>query len=130
MPDFDARFTGSTTLEVWSDPPLGDSPSRINPYPEHPLRYRQVLTGDVVEFSAVVGGVEGPLDSALAGRLFYGWMIECPTPTAVPPVTSPPGQSSVVSFTPSAPGHYTYMMRRRGGGGIILHVDAIDFEGG
>jgi len=125
MPDFEARFTAGTTVQPWVDPPLDDTPSRINPEPEHPMLYRQAGTGETVTISAVVGGVVGPLDSALDGRLFYGWMIECPTPTAVPPVSSPPGQSSVVSFVPETAGHYTYMLRRWGGGGIILHVDAI-----
>lgn len=128
MPDFEARFTIGTTLETWEDPPLGSTPSRINPEPEHPLNYRRALLATTIEIRAVVGGVVGPLDSALGGRLFYGWMIECPTPDAVPPVSSPAGQSSVVSFYPIAAGHYAYMIRRQGGGGIILHVDVVDSE--
>lgn len=128
MPDFDVRFTAGTTLESWRDPALDNTPSRINPAPQRPLKYRQALTDDPVEVSAVVNGALAPLDSELGGRLFYGWWVEYPT--TVPAVTRPPGQSSVLSFTPAAPGHYAYALRRYGGGGIILHVDAIEFEGG
>lgn len=129
MPDFSVRFTAGTTLERWTDPALGEKPSRINALPELPLKRRQALTGDPVQISAVVDGVVGPLDAALDGRTFLGWFSEYPG-THAPPVTSPPGQSSVRSFTPAAPGHYTYVFRREGGGGIVLHVDAIDFVGG
>lgn len=127
MPDFAARFTGGTTIERWTDPALGELPSRINALPELPLKRRLALTDDPVEISAVVGGVVGPLDAALSGRTFLGWFAEYPG-THAPPVSSPPGQSSVRSFTPAEPGHYTYVLRRMGGGGIVLHLDAIVFE--
>ena len=71
---------------------------------------------------ASVAGVDAPLDGALDGRLFYGWFAEWASASA-PLVTSPAGQSSVRSFTPLEPGHYTYVLRRRGGGGCILHLD-------
>jgi hypothetical protein len=129
MADFGARFTAGATLENWADPALGERPSRIHALPELPLKRRLALTDDPVEISAVVAGVEGPLDAALSGRTFFGWFTEYPG-TSAPAVSSPPGQSSVRSFTPTEPGHYTYVLRRKGGGGIVLHVDAIDFVGG
>lgn len=133
MPDFGVRFPG-TAVESWNDPPgvrdapLDGTPSRINAVPHLPLKRRLALTSDPVEIRAVVAGVEGPLDAALGGRLFYGWWIEYPT--TPPLMIFAPAQSSVLTFTPAVPGHYTYMLRRLGGGGLILHVDAVDFGGG
>jgi hypothetical protein len=122
MPDFLARFAAGTTLETWSDPPLGDRAGRLNPFIQRPHRYRRAESGALVEIAGVVAGVVGPLDGALGGRLFYGWFAE--TASGSPPaVTSPPGQSSVRRFTPTAFGHYTYVLRRAGGGGVILHIE-------
>jgi len=128
MPDFDARFTGGTTLEVWTDPPLDQRPTRINPFALHPHRYRRSEVGEEIEIAATVAGVSAPLDSALDGRTFLGWFAECPAWPG-PSVTSPPGQSSVRRFTPTEGGHYTYVLRRISGGGIILHVDVLGFDG-
>jgi hypothetical protein len=128
MPDFGASFTGGTTLERWADPALDQRPSRINPDPLHPHRYRRSEVGEEIEVTASVGGVAGPLDAALGGRLFLGWFAECPTGNG-PAVTIPPGQSSVRRFTVAAGGHYTYVLRRQGGGGIILHVDVVGLDG-
>lgn len=125
MADFGARFTAGAALANWTDPALGERPSRIHTLPELPQKRRLATTGEAVQVSAVVAGVVGPLDAALSARLFFGWFVEYPGPQA-PTVSSPPGQSSVRSFTPDAPGHYTYVLRRKGGGGIVLHVDAID----
>lgn len=123
MPDFSVRFTAGTTLERWADPALGERPSRINALPELPLKYRQAMIGEPVEIRAVVGGVLGPLDAALGGRTFLGWFAEYPG-TQPPTVSSPGGQSSVRTFTPLEFGHYTYVLRRQSGGGIVLHLDA------
>lgn len=124
MADFDARFTAGASLEVWSDPPLGAQPSRINPLPAIPHRRRVATLGNEVEISAIVAAVEGPVDGALGGRLFYGWLAEYAG--ARPNVSSPSGQSSVRRFTPTAPGHFTYVLRRQRGGGIILHLDVVN----
>jgi len=122
MADFLARFAAGTTLETWSDPPFGDRPSRINPSIQRPHRYRHADPESTVTIHASVDGVDAPLDAALDERLFYGWFAERPSATA-PIVTSPVGQSSVRTFTPLEEGHYTYVLRRQGGGGIILHLD-------
>ena len=123
MADFSAAFTAGTTTAVWADPAAASGllPSRINPDPLHPHRYRLAAPGVEVEITATVGGVEGPLDAALGGRTFLGWFAECPGPR--PNVTSPGGQSSVRRFTPVDEGHYTYVFRRLGGGGLIFHLD-------
>jgi len=123
MPNFDVRFTGAALVR-WADPPTEDLPTRINPAPNHPLVRRRGTVGVQVTISAVVGGVVGPLDAALDDELFVGWFLEYPTQDP-PAVTVPAGQSSVRRFTPSRAGHYTYILRRRGGGGTIVHVDVI-----
>lgn len=122
MPDFSARFTSNATLVVWRDLPTESKPSRINPLPQYPHRYYLAEVGEEIEITATVDGVDGPLDTALDGRTFLGWLAEHPVPK--PAVTSPPGQSSIRRFTPTAAGHYTYVLRRKSGGGIILHIDA------
>lgn len=122
MPDFTARFSAGTELVVWRDPPTETKPTRLNPFPQFPHRYRRAEVGEEIEIRATVDGVEAPLDSALDGRLFLGWLAEWPG--LKPVITSPPGQSSVRRFTPIDEGHYTYVLRRKSGGGIILHVDA------
>lgn len=122
MADFSARFTGGVTLESWQDPPSGVTlPSRINPSPLHPLKYRRGIVGEQIELRATVGGTEGPADGALGGRLFLCWFAEHPTPR--PSISHPPGTTSVRRFTPTVPGHYTIVFRRQRGGGVILHVD-------
>lgn len=125
MPDFAASFTGGVTLERWTDPPLGARPTRINPVPNRPHLRRVGETNVQITISARVAGVTAPMDAALGGRLFVGWLAEYPSAHS-PAVASPAGQSSVRRFTPSAPGHYTFVLRRAQGGGVILHVDVME----
>lgn len=122
MADFGIAF-GGVVLEPWQDPPTDDLPSRVNPTPTRPHLRRLATVGVEVELSAVIDGTPGPLDAALDGRLFVGWFAEHPA-SSPPSVTVPPGQSSVRRFTPTLAGHYTYVLRRDRGGGLILHVDA------
>ena len=124
MPNFDVRITDGAALTRWVDPPTEDRPSRINPAPNRPHLYWRSAVGEQVELSAVVDGVEGPLDAALAGATFCGWFAEFPA-ASPPMVSSPAGKTSVVRFTPARAGHYTYIMRRRRGGGMVVHLDAI-----
>lgn len=123
MADFAIAFAGAA-LAPWTDPATVTRPSRINPAPNHRHLRRRATVGVQVTLSAVVAGVTGPLDGALGGRLFFGWFLEYPTFSA-PGVTVPAGQSSVRRFTPTLAGHYTYLLRRADGGGLILHVDAV-----
>lgn len=121
MPDFSVRLTVPIALAVWNDPPLGQLPSRTNPAVGRPLLRRVCPVGQLVTIRATVDGVAGPFDVALGGRLFVGWFAEHPTPK--PPVTVSANRTSVRSFTPTVVGHYTYVLHRAGGGGIILHLD-------
>ena len=123
MPNFAVRFHAGAAIARWTDPPTADRPSRLNPAPNHPhLRWRATV-GAQVELRAVVDGVSAPLDADIEG-LFLGWFAEYPG--AHPPTVSvPAGQSSVRRFTPNAAGHYLYVLRRMGGGGYAVHLDAI-----
>lgn len=124
MPNFAATFSDGATLARWTDPPSEEQPSRINPAANHPFLRRRADAGELVEVSAVVGGVTGPLDAALGGELFVGWFAEYPS-ASPPTVAVVAGQTSVRRFTPTAVGHYTYVLRRVRGGCVILHLDVV-----
>lgn len=123
MPDFKLRYEPPMALAIWTDPPLGQQPSRINAAVGHPLLRRVRTVGQLVTIRATVGGISGPFDSALGGRLFVGWFAEHPSPKPV--VTVAANRTSVRTFTPAVVGHYTYVLHRAGGGGIILHLDVV-----
>lgn len=125
MPDFAANVTAGVSPEAWVDPGLGAVPSRINFDAEHPQQILVATVGSPVTVTATVGGVAGPLDAVLGGRLFALSMAEKPTVAPVP-ITSPVGQSSVATFTPPLAGHYSFVLRRELGGGIWFHLDARD----
>lgn len=122
MADFRAEFTGGAVVQPWLDPALGDRPDRLNPRAEHLHRRHVGEVGIEVELSARVGGVLAPLDGALGGDLFLAFLAESPVFPA-PPVTSPPGQSSVQRFTPLVVGHYTMRIVREGHGSLFVHLD-------
>lgn len=123
MPDFSAQLVGSA-IAPWRDPAqLPNLPSRVNPSPTREMQRLTLPVGAPAIIRATVNGVTAPLDSALDGRLFVGWLAESPVPRPI--VTITPGKSSERTFTPAEPGHYTYVLHRAGGGGIILHFDAV-----
>lgn len=123
MPDFSAQWVGPT-ITHWRDPAdTPTRPSRINPIAGREHRRLRCSVGELVQLIAVVNGVSGPPDSSLGGRLFVGWFTEWPG--AQPVATPTPGSSSVRTFTPTVAGHYTYALHRKGGGGVILHVDVV-----
>jgi hypothetical protein len=121
MPDFSASFTAGALLVPWLDPQDTIRPTRLNPSTDHGHTRRVAVRGAPVTLKATIAGVLGPLDAALAGRLFLWMWVE--TPGVDPLLASPVGQSSVVSFTPVLDGHYCLVARRAGGGGIFLHLD-------
>jgi hypothetical protein len=121
MADFTAAFTAGTAIAEWLDPPSGGTPTRTNPFAEHPHLRRVAALGDEIEVTATVGGVAGELDSNLDGRLFFVLFIEWPGP--LPALSNPAGQSSVQRFTPTAVGHYSFKLERVDGGSVIMHVD-------
>lgn len=126
MPDFRAAFTSGVASVPWTDPPSddGSKPSRLNPRVQRPHRRRRGTVDTPIQVTATVGGVAGPLDAALSGRLFFGWLAEFPGGSR-PGLLHTAGHSSVVHFTPRVAGHYTLVLRRTGSGGVILHVDVI-----
>jgi hypothetical protein len=124
MADFSAQWFGPV-ITHWIDPAdLPTRPSRINPAPGRELRRRTSTVGEPVILRATVDGVTAPLDSALDGRLFMGWFAESPAPPPV--VTATAAKSSERTFTPTLAGHYTYVLHRAGGGGIVLHLDVTE----
>jgi hypothetical protein len=152
MPDFSVDVS-PVTVESWGDPPYVHSglfayhhaytfasvpepertekaraaatmPSRINPLPGlAPLRAR-VPVNTQVTLTCTVGGVAGPMDAALGGRLFTGFCLEHSS-AARPPMTHPVNQTSVQRFTPTEKGHYTVEVVRDGKMAVVVHVDAL-----
>ena len=118
MPNFTARIVTGPGLAsaVWSDPASVLLPSRINQR-NHPHRYLRLSGVGIVQVSATVAGVEGPLDAALGGNLFTSWFDEAPAPLLI---SVTPGQTSVITFQPAVLGHYVITMRRANGGAVAI----------
>lgn len=128
MPGFEVAVTG-VTLVPWEDParPAGTvdaedpgAPSRVNSKVGYPQKMRLGTVGAPIELTATLGGVAGPLDATLGGKLFLAWFAE---KAGLVGLVSPAGQSSVQSFTPPTPGHYTVGMLREGSGAVLVHID-------
>jgi len=133
MPDFTARITTAGDVKVFVDTTAakpycrgGDAPSRLNARPGLPHRYLRFYPGDTIAFAATVGGVEGPLDAALGGRLFAITWAEW-TGTYPLSITSPAGQSSVGSVViPTGSGwwgHHAVCFRRPEGGSVVVSFE-------
>lgn len=129
--DFTVAITSGTTMRAWEDPTrppdtlyLGDpgAPSRLNPHPGIPHKMVVGQVGTQIELTATVGGVAGPLDSTLGGRLFWAWDVERAQAAPIS-FSSPAGQSSIQRFTPTAEGHYTIGIARDTGGAVLIHID-------
>ena len=126
MPNFDARFTSSGSRQVWTDAETLTKPSRLNNDERRPHTYRECIVALPATVSAIVDGVVGPLDAALGGDLFTAWFGEYPTAGAPPALSSPVGQSSVVSFTPAHAGHHLLGLHRTDGGRLLVPFIVID----
>lgn len=131
MPDFEVAITdpqpvggdrATITLDEWLDPEgPGGQPSRVNHRPGHPQLYYHCTQG-LLRLEAIVNGVSAPMDAALGGRLFeYSWVEHASV--NYPSMTGLASQSSVVDIELPSAGHYTFAMRREGGGAVILHFD-------
>jgi hypothetical protein len=84
-------------------------------------RYVAAINVPVV-LQAVVGGVLGPADGALGGRLFAAAVTEAPNfPAAA--LWQPVGFSSRVTFVTDRVGHYTIRIRRPDGGNEHIQLD-------
>lgn len=125
MPDFTARPSSGVAVANWHDQASGSKASRLYPDVQAPHRRWVVASGTQVEIRATPdGGSEAPMDAALGGRLFMGWLAEYSgEPHQKPVVTSPTNQSSIQRFTLRWPGHYTFVFRRHNGGSVVMHFD-------
>jgi hypothetical protein len=124
MPNFEARFTAGASRAVWTDPADSTRPSRLNGLEVRPHTFREVIVGEPVTISAIVDGVVGPLDAALGGDTFSAWFAECPEWPA-PSLSSPGGQSSVVTFAAEHAGHHLVVFLRSSGGRLLVPFWAI-----
>ncbi len=122
MADFTLKLTHGANWVDWLDPtgPNGE-PSRLNPHVGAPHRILVGTVGALVIVKAVVGGVDGPADGALGGRLFTAWFVQMPVPPGA--LDGIAGFSSVQTFTPAFPGHYVVGFYRPAGGIVHLLVD-------
>ena len=125
MADFTVRPTAGTTTLEWSDTPVGDRPSRLNPAGQ-PHRYYRGVEGTPITLKATPRaagdtGVEGEIDINLGGRAFTSWVGEMPA-SGTYSLTSVLGTSSVATFTPFTVGSYLVVFRRPGGGAVGIHI--------
>lgn len=127
MPDFSVEFTGpmSLTLPAWNDPAVVDAPSRLNPNPAYPHRYVRVPPPASVVMKAVVGGVQGPADGALGGRLFQVSWVQWSGPYP-PSLLQTVGSSSIATVALDAVhlGFFAVLFWREAGGGIVVPFNA------
>lgn len=122
MPNFDVSLISGATPEAWND-------DRLNPRGSAPHLYYRVPIPAVGSLStvvlrAVVGGVTGPLDGALGGKLFavsrIAWSGDFPFA-----IGQTAGKSSEVTlrFAYNMPGHQEVALRRPDGGAIVVSFE-------
>ena len=70
------------------------------------------------------GGVAGAADSTLGGLLFDAWFVESPELPFGP--NNSVGFTSRLYYTPRLVGHFVLVVRRKDGGGVVLHIDVVD----
>lgn len=124
MPNFEARITAGASRAVWVDEPTETKPSRLNADAAKPHTYRECIVGETVTVSAIVDGEVGPDDADLDGATFTTWFGEVPGWPA-PSLSSPAGQSSVVSFVPVTEGHHLLVFYRTDGGRVLVPFWAV-----
>jgi hypothetical protein len=130
MADFTARIVTALSVMQWTDTPTGSAPTRINPNANRPHLYLQASEGlATMQLAATVGGVEGPANIALGGRLFKWSWVEHPRTIGPPAIWSPAGFSSVCNISGSPflgqVGHYTILCWRDGGGAQLITWEAL-----
>lgn len=122
MPNFDAVIVSGVTPTRWDD-------ERIQHRGATPHLYRRVIAPTdpalvEVVIHCVVEGVEAPLDGSLGGNLFtasrLAWSGSFPFGIA-----QAPGFSAAIalSFAHNMLGHQELVIRRPGGGAIILSFE-------
>lgn len=122
MADYTLRVTLGATKRPWTDPASATKPSRITMIEGISPVYHRITVGALVQIAATPnGGTEGALDGTLGGRLFSWWFAESPMGGA-PIFAVPPGNSSVMMFTPANVGSYLAVAARANGGRVALHM--------
>lgn len=127
MPNFSInRILNGATLTAWSDPATGSAASRLNAFPDKPLKYWKVTqpigfaTVDV-QIPATVNGVEAPGDAALGGKLFTSdWSTWSGT---FPPAISffaALTSLQIVTITSAHIGFFCLRFARQDGGAILV----------
>lgn len=132
MSDFDVAPVQTVgparvSFPVWSDLEDGDDPTRLNARGHVPHRYTRIAAGaGVLEFNAIVDGVQAPAEAALLGRAISWSFGVIPEGAPMPAITSPVGgKSSRATFAigTAYPGHYVIVARRAGGGHVGYPFD-------
>jgi hypothetical protein len=128
MSDFSARITAGVASAIWTDPATGSAPTRLNPIASLPHRRAVVDEGayGALTVKATVGGVEGPADAALGGRLFTWSWVEFPAAVPPPPFVPTAGSSSILTFAAAfvgLVGHWVLCCARDGGGAQLIPFD-------
>lgn len=125
MADFTLTIRSGLSVSTWSDPHTSDKPTRQNAWPDIPHRYLKVATlPQTVSIWASVGGVAGPADAALGGRLFqWAWSERG---NGVPPsLVTTAGTTSKVTFQfgTDNTGHWLLLCFRDTGGAVAMPMD-------
>lgn len=121
MADFSLiPYSGFETV-IWIDPSTATKSGRIGEVPIAPHR-RLRKSARYVEIRAVlIDEEEIRADAALDSRPFKAWWAEAPD--GGPPILQPNGSTAILRTFPTAIGHYVLCVRRRQGGGCLIHFD-------
>ncbi len=128
--DYATETRPTMTVPIWTDltgDPLLDQYDRLRPTSGFPHRYIHVQLDSPgssrVQVAAAVNGLVLP-DAQLGGELFTYDFAELPGAPFTPPVVNDDvGWSAVADFSVEREGHYTLVVTRELGGGVILHFD-------
>jgi hypothetical protein len=102
-----------------------DRPSRVTSIQARPrFAWQATLNRTFQVWCQPDSGVAGAPDSALGGRLFDAWFTESPELPLGPNYSV--GYTSRLYYTPHLVGHFVLVVRRKDGGGVVLHIDVVD----
>lgn len=122
MADFTVVVAAGAELQRWTDPAgTAGQPSRLRSHPAHPQLYWLGKVGIPIVLEATpFESSPTPPDAALGGRLFAPYLTEGFGP---PIFVSAAGYSSVITWTPTSPGHHVVGIRRPQSGAVLVHFD-------
>jgi hypothetical protein len=124
LADFDLQVTIGAEVVDWLDEPSGSAQSRLNPAAGALHKNWRARVGVGVIVKAVVGGVVGPADGSLGGRLFSCWFAEKPL-GPITTITQPAGHSAVAQLVFMWPGNYLLVFYRPDGGSVGIPIEVI-----